>query len=83
MILSLLVEGGGINSIARITGAAKTTVLRLLVEAGWFSRIYQAYRFRDLPWRRIEADEIWSFVEAKAMNATRPGAGRPVDVDRA
>ena len=37
--------------------------------AGQFSRIYQAFRFRELRCRRIEADEIWSFVGAKERNA--------------
>ncbi|MDE0083932.1 MAG: hypothetical protein OXT72_14935 [Gammaproteobacteria bacterium] len=68
-VLTLLTEEVGINAAAQIAGAAKTTILRLLAVAGRFSRIYQALRFRELRWRRIEADEIWSFVGAKERNA--------------
>ena len=74
-ILTLLVEGCGINSAARISGAAHTTVLRLLAEAGRFSEIYHHYRLRDLPCWRIEADEVWAFVGAKERNARQPGHG--------
>ena len=69
-VLTLLTEGTGINAVVRITGIAKTTVLRLIAEAGSFSSVYQAYRLRALSCRRIEADEIWSFVGAKQKNAT-------------
>ena len=48
----------------------------MLAEAGHFSSVYQAYRFRDrLRCERIEADEIWSFVGAKRKNARQPGHG--------
>lgn len=73
-ILGLLSEGVGINAASRFSGAHKTTILSLLVEAGRFSRFYQGRRLRGLPCRRIEADEIWSFVGAKKRNA-RPGSG--------
>lgn len=47
-LLKLLTEGVGINAAARISGAAKTTVLRLLAEAGHFSAVYQDHRLRGL-----------------------------------
>ena len=77
-VLTLLTEGVGINFVVRITGIAKTTILRLLAEAGHFSSVYQSFRFRDrLRCERIEADEIWSFVGAKRKrkNARQPGHG--------
>ena len=74
-ILRCLTEGASIRSTARITGTAKGTVLKLLVEAGEFCSIYQDHILRDLPCERIEADEIWAFVGAKQRNTTRPGAG--------
>ena len=76
LILSLLVDGAGVNATSRITGAAKNTVLSLLAEAGQFADVYQAYRFRDkLQCRRIEADEIWGFVGAREWNARQPDHG--------
>ena len=74
-VLKLLTEGVGINATVRITGIAKTTVLRLLAEAGRFAQVYQHCRLRGLGCRRIEADEIWSFVGAKEKNARQPGHG--------
>ena len=74
-VLTCLVEGVGINSTVRMTGVAKTTILRLLAEAGEFCDLYQAYRFRNLSCKRIEADEIWSFWGAKNKNAKQAGHG--------
>ena len=69
-----LVEGSSIRAVARMTGTDKDTVMRLLVEVGEFCSIYQDHTLRNLPCKRVEADEIWSFVGAKARNA-KPGQG--------
>lgn len=74
-ILRCLVEGSSVRSAARITGTAKATVLKLLVELGEFCSTYQDHRLRHLPCTRIEADEIWAFCGAKQKNATQPGQG--------
>jgi len=74
-ILRGLVEGGSIRAVARMTGTNKDTVMALLCEVGAFASIYQDVTLRDLRCRRVEADEIWSFVGAKAKNATREGQG--------
>ena len=74
-VLTLLTEGTGINSVVRITGIAKTTVLWLPAEAGRFCSAYQAYRLRGLRCSRIEADEIWSLVGTKQKNACQPDQG--------
>ena len=74
-ILRCLTEGNSIRSTARITGTAKATVLKLLVEVGGFCSSYQDMTLRDLPCTRLEVDEIWAFVGAKARRATKPGQG--------
>lgn len=74
-ILRCLVEGSSIRSTARITGTSKATVLKLLVEVGEFCSFYQDQVLRGLSVDRLELDEIWSFVGAKAKNATQPGQG--------
>ena len=74
-ILHALVEGNSVCATARLTGAAKATVLNLLVETGEFCSVYQDHMLRNLPCRRIEADEIWSFVGAKQKNVTKDGQG--------
>ena len=74
-ILKALTEGVSIRATARMVGVSKTTVLKLLVEAGEFCAAYQDGVLRNLPCKRIEADEIWAFVGAKQRNAKMPGYG--------
>jgi IS1 family transposase len=68
-VIRALVEGGSLRSVARMTGTDKDTVMRILVEVGEFCSIYQYHTLVNLPCKRIEADEIWSFVGAKAVRA--------------
>jgi len=51
-----------------MTGAAKNTIAKLLVELGEVCAAYQDTALQGLPSTRIQADEIWSFVYAKAKN---------------
>jgi IS1 family transposase len=74
-IIKALAEGASIRSTSRMVGVSKTTVLKLLVEVGELCAIYQDHKLRNLPCRRVQADEIWAFVGAKARNAKRPGDG--------
>lgn len=74
-IVHALSNGNSIRATARLTGTAKATVLRLLVELGEFCSIYQDQALRNLKCQRVEADEIWSFVGAKQRNATKEGQG--------
>lgn len=67
-VVSALVEGCSINSTVRMTGVAKTTILRLLADVGTACAKFQDNIMRDLPCRRIECDEIWSFCYAKKKN---------------
>ena len=67
-ILRCLVEGNSIRSTVRITGAAKNTVVKLLVDAGKACADYQDEHFTNLQCRRLQIDEIWSFVYAKQKN---------------
>lgn len=48
-----------------MTGAAKGTVLKLLIDLGTACSIEQDHLMRDLTCERIQCDEIWSFVGAK------------------
>ncbi len=67
-VLRALVEGNSIRATCRITGAAKGTVLTLLADAGVACLDYQDTALRDLPCRRLQCDEIWSFCHAKEKN---------------
>ena len=68
LVLKLLIEGNSIRGIARITGVSKTTILRLLNEAGEICAEYQDKTFWNLPCRIMQSDEIWSFIYAKQKN---------------
>src|SRR5665213_1890797 len=67
-ILSVLCEGMGINAATRITGVSKNTVLKLLADAGEACALYQDSVMRSLNCKRVECDEIWSFVGMKQKN---------------
>jgi IS1 family transposase len=67
-ILHLLCEGQSIRVVTRLTGCSKNTVAKLLVSAGHACSAYQDKTLRKLPCKRVQMDEIWSFVYAKAKN---------------
>jgi len=67
-VIAALVEGNSIRATVRMTGAAKNTVVKLLVDLGEACARYQDQTLRGLTCRRIQCDEIWSFCYAKAKN---------------
>ncbi len=77
LILRLLVEGNSIRSTTRIADVSKNTVAKLLIDAGKACEAYQDKVLRDLPCRRIQVDEIWSFIYAKEKNVPRAKAAPP------
>ncbi|MGH2587473.1 MAG: IS1 family transposase, partial [Dehalococcoidia bacterium] len=64
-IVAALVEGNSIRATCRMTGAAKNTVVKLLVDLGAACEAYQDRAMRNLPCQRLQCDEIWSFCYAK------------------
>jgi IS1 family transposase len=74
-IVAALCEGVSIRATCRLTGAAKGTVLKLLVDLGGAAERYQDETLRGLKCRRIQCDEIWSFVYAKSKNVPEAHAG--------
>ena len=67
-VVAALVEGASINSVARMTGVSKPTILKLLADLGNACARYQDKKLRNLPCERVQADEIWSFCFAKDRN---------------
>jgi hypothetical protein len=51
-----------------MTNSSKDAVLKLVADAGVACLDYQRKHLRDLPCKRVQCDEIWSFVYAKAKN---------------
>ncbi|MFZ3341626.1 MAG: IS1 family transposase [Terriglobales bacterium] len=69
-VIAALVEGTSINATCRITGVAKHTVLKLLKELGCAAASYHDSHVRNLRVRRVQADEVWSYVYGKDKNLT-------------
>jgi len=67
-IVACLVEGNSLRATARITGFARMTIEKLLRDIGAASVAYHDANVRGLKSQRIQCDEIWSFVGAKAKN---------------
>ena len=68
LILHLLVEGMSIRSICRVVQVSKSTVIKLLVDAGKACQKYHNKKVRRLNSLVIQCDEIWSFIYAKDKN---------------
>ena len=69
-VVSCLVEGNSIRATVRMTGVAKNTVVKLLCDLGRACSDYQDKAFVNLKWKRLQCDEIWSFVGAKEKNCS-------------
>jgi len=74
-LLGMMAEGVSLRSITRLTGVSRTTSLKLLVDAGYAFSDYQDRTLRNLPCKRVQVDEIWSFVEMKAKNVPKERRG--------
>ena len=75
-----MVEGNSLRSVTRMTGVHRTTIMKLLCDLGRACSEYQDKAFRNLRCKRIQCDEVWSFVGAKEKNCTEEmkakGAGK-------
>jgi IS1 family transposase len=67
-VLHLLMEGNSIRASARLTGVSKTTILKLIEDAGRAAAWYQDRIFQNLNCRRLQVDELWGFCHAKQKN---------------
>jgi len=69
-IVNALLEGNGIRATARMNDCSPVTVLKLLEDVGTACAIYHDQAVRNVRVRRLQCDEIWCFVGAKAKNVT-------------
>ena len=70
-VVSALVEGNSIRATVRMTGVAKNTIAKLLVELGAACAEYMDKVMVNLSCERIQCDEIWSFVGAKGPSQNK------------
>jgi IS1 family transposase len=69
-IVAALVEGNSIRATVRMTGASKNTIAKLLIELGAVCSDYMNKHLVNLPCKRVQCDEVWSFLAAKERNVT-------------
>jgi IS1 family transposase len=79
-ILSMLCEGASMRSTSRLADVSINTVAKLLADAGEACAAFHDESVRGLQSKRVQCDEIWSFVYAKKRNvegakAAPEGAG--------
>ena len=75
-VIAALVEGNSVRATCRMTGAAKGTVLKLVVDLGKACAAYQDRTLRNLTCKKIQCDEIWSFCYAKEKNVPEEMKGK-------
>lgn len=78
-VIGCLIEGCSIRATVRMTGVAKKTVLRILVEVGEVCADYQDRVFRNLRCKRLQLDEMWAWIYCKEKNRTEEIARKNPD----
>ena len=73
-IINALVEGNSIRATERMTNTHRDTVMRLMVEVGEGCQKIMDEKMRGLSCKRIQCDEIWSYVRKKQAHL-KPGEG--------
>jgi len=74
-VVRALCEGCSIRATVRMTGVSKNTITKLLVELGDACSAFQNATIRNVTSKRVQADEIWSFVYARRDNVPEDKAG--------
>lgn len=69
-VVNALAEGCSIRSAARLVGVEHKTVMRVLHRAGQACARLLDEKIRGIKARRVEVDEIWSFVFKKQARLT-------------
>jgi IS1 family transposase len=69
-VVAALVEGNSIRSTSRMTGVARNTITKLLVDLGSACMRYHDEHVHGVRVLRLQCDEIWAYVGAKARNVS-------------
>jgi IS1 family transposase len=67
-IIGLLVEGTSLRATSRLADVSINTVTKLLVDIGTACQKYHDEKVVNVSSKRIQCDEIWSFVYSKDKN---------------
>lgn len=71
VLLNMLIEGMPMRAISSTVGVSVNTVAKMLVEAGEACAAYHDETVRDVPARKVQCDEIWSFCYEKEKSSAR------------
>jgi IS1 family transposase len=74
-ILSMIAEGNSLRAVSRMADVSFNTVIKLLLDVGAACEKYQDEKLRAIKAKRVQCDEIWSFVYAKAKNVPEEHKG--------
>src|SRR5437899_3019879 len=69
-VVAALVEGNSLPAVTRMSGVHRTTIMKLLCDLGRACSEYQDKAMRNLKCKRIQCDEIWSFIGSKEKNTS-------------
>jgi IS1 family transposase len=67
-ILSMLCEGSSMQSTARVCDVSFNAIVKLLADAGKACEAFHDKTVRGVRSKRVQCDEIWSFIYAKQRN---------------
>ena len=67
-IINLLVEGNSLRSTSRLADVSINTVTKLLVDVGRACEKFHDETVKNVQSKRVQCDEIWSFVYSKEKN---------------
>lgn len=79
-IINLLVEGNSLRATSRITGCSINTVTKLLVDVGRACQQFHNDHVVSIAAKKVQCDEIWSFVYSKQKNVPDGMNGQAGDV---
>lgn len=79
-VISILVEGSSLRSTSRVCDVSINTVTKLLVDVGRACERFHDEAVRKVEVKRLQCDEIWSFVYAKQKNVPDGMEGQAGDV---
>jgi len=74
-VVAALVEGNSLRATSRLTRVARMTVEKLLRDLGAACAAHHDATVRNLECQRVQCDEIWCFVGAKAKNVPEEKRG--------
>ena len=77
----MMAEGISLRAMTRLTGISRTTLIKLLEDAGQAFSEYQDRVLVSLPCKRIQVDEAWAFCYAKQKNVPTAKAAPEGDGD--